>query len=329
MRIIQNSISTFKPAWWLKNRHLQTIFPVFFRRKMKISLLREKFTLSDDDDLIVDWTENRFENKNILVLLHGLEGSSNSPYIKGMMQKAVHHGFRAVCMHFRSCENFSQKKPLKKAYHAGETQDLDEFLKKLFLETPQNICIFIVGYSLGGNVLLKWLGETGYEPRIKAAIAVSVPFDLAQASIQLNHGFSKFYQWKLLRSLKKMMWEKFENHSILSNQKNLDKIQSLFEFDDKITAPMHGFLNAKDYYLKSSSLQYWKKIKNQTLIIHAADDPFFLPIKMPQVSEMSACLQLEISPEGGHVGFIEGNVPFFPKFYLERRVMDYFLSFVR
>ena len=319
-------LTPFKPAWWLKNKHLQTLFPVVFPRKIKIPLLREKFILSDGDFLVLDWSENRFEDRDIVIFLHGLEGSSDSTYIKSMMQKSVENGFRSVCMHFRGCAKVQDKTLLKKGYHAGETQDLDEFLKSLFANISQAISIFIVGYSLGGNVLLKWLGENRDHSRISAAVAVSVPFELAQTANQLNTGFSRFYQWWLLKSLKKNTLGKFQDNGNLLNKKNLNEMNSFWEFDDKVTAPMHGFLNVHDYYSQASSKQYLSKIKTRTLIIQAADDPFFSEQAIPNPLELPSCIELEVLSRGGHVGFVEGNIPFFPRFYLERRIMQYFLK---
>ena len=323
----QSQLTAFRPAWWLKNKHLQTLFPVLFPRKVKIPLLREKFILPDGDFLFLDWSENKFEEKPVLVFLHGLGGSSDSHYIQGMMQTSIEKGFRSVCLHFRTCAEDSDKTPLKKGYHAGETQDLNDFLENLFANTHPAIPIFMVGYSLGGNVLLKWLGENRCHSRIGAAVAVSVPFDLAESANQLNTGFSRLYQWRLLRSLRKTVLGKIQgNGKFVKNNKMLQKLNTFWEFDDKVTAPMHGFLNVHDYYSQSSSKHYLSKIKTPTLIIQAADDPFFLKDAIPHPLTLPDCVKLEILSHGGHVGFIEGKMPFSPRFYLERRVMHYFLN---
>lgn len=317
-------LKSHKPAWWLKNRHLQTIFSPIFSKKINISLLREKFILRDGDFILLDWTENKFEDKDLVVLLHGLEGSSDSPYIKRLMKKLMANGFRAVCLNFRGCGKEKPNAPLKKGYHAGQTEDLNEFLDSLFANLDKQFAISLVGFSLGGNVLLKWLGENPHHTRIHASVAVSVPFDLSQAVNHLNTGFSRLYQWKLLRALKRNVLKNFQNNGL--DRKQMNKINSLFTFDDKITAPMHGFLNAEDYYTQSSSKPYLKKIKTPTLIIHAMDDPFFPREAIPHALELSPSIQFEVLPWGGHVGFIQGSVPFFPKFYLEERIVRYFLD---
>lgn len=318
--------SNFTPAWWLKNRHLQTLYPALLRKHIKLNLSRENFTLPDGDIIALDWTINRFEPKPILIVLHGLEGSSNSGYIRGLMQQSIIHGFRSVCLHFRGCaENDSDtmENP-SKSYHAGETQDLTNYVGSLLKTIDDIIPIFIVGYSLGGNVLLKWLGENNiYSERIKATVAVSTPFELDKSVDYLSGGFSRLYTWHLLRSLRKSMLHKFFNKSIYLNQRELSKIKTIREFDDKITAPMHGFLSANDYYSKSSSKQYLSKIKTPTLIINAIDDPFFPKEFLPNVNDLSPLITLELTPHGGHVGFIEGNIPFLPIYYLEQRIIQY------
>lgn len=317
--------SSFKPAWWLKNRHLQTLYSILFRKHIKLDMVRENFTLPDGDIIALDWTSNRSSNKPILIVLHGLEGSSNSGYIRGLMQQSVVHGFRSVCLHFRGCagnESDIRDNP-SKSYHAGETQDLTNFLESLLKTIDATIPIFIVGYSLGGNVLLKWLGENNrYSERIKAAVAVSTPFELAKSVDYLSVGFSRLYTWHLLRSLRKSMLHKFFNKSKYLNHSELNKIKTLREFDNKITAPMHGFLSADDYYSKSSSKQYLSKIKTPTLIINAIDDPFFPKEALPNLDELSPSITLELTPHGGHVGFIEGNIPFLPTYYLEQRIIQ-------
>lgn len=319
----------FKPAWWLRNRHLQTLYPVFIRKKIQLNLLREEFTLTDGDIIFLDWTVNKLENKPVIVFLHGLEGSTDSPYIRGIMKESVNQGFRSVCLHFRGCAtNTNNIISLSKSYHAGETEDLSCFIHYLLQNIKQNTQIFMVGYSLGANVLLKWLGENPNQPRISAAVAVSTPFDLSQSTEKLKRGFSRVYNWWLLKSLRQSMLNKFLNKSEFLNYSELNKIKSIEEFDNKITAPMHGFSSAKDYYAKSSSKKYLRQIKIPTLIISAKDDPFLPQEAIPNLSEVSSCVDLQISPHGGHVGFIEGKIPFYASYYLEWRILQYLSEFL-
>lgn len=275
----------FKPAWWLKNRHLQTLFPVLFPLKIKLQLIREDFNLPDGDVLQLDWTVNKKENKPLVILLHGLEGSSSSPYIQRMMKTALEKGFRAVCMNFRGCAGTPNK--LLRAYHAGETEDLNLFLNYLTQKIGMNEKIFIAGFSLGGNVLLKWLGENQNNKIVTSAAAVSVPFDLTNFADCMNQGVSKIYQWWLLRCLKESILKKknFENVGI--KKQEIKSLKNFWEFDDKITVKIHGFLNVNDYYLKSSSRQFLANIKTPTLIIHSLDDPFLSPSCIPKNEELS------------------------------------------
>ncbi len=185
----------------------------------------------------------------------------------------------------------------------------------------------MVGYSLGANVLLKWLGENPNQSRIRAAVAVSTPFDLSQSTKKLKHGFSRVYNWWLLKSLKQSMLNKFLGKSEFLSHSELNKIKSNEEFDDKITAPMHGFASANDYYTKSSSKQYLTQIKTPTLVISAKDDPFLPQEAIPNSNEVSSVINLQISAHGGHVGFIEGNIPFYASYYLERRIIQYLSEF--
>ncbi|WP_338636703.1 hydrolase [Spirobacillus cienkowskii] len=314
----------FKPAWWLNNKHLQTLFPVLLPQKLNLNLVREFLELPDGDFLVLDWTSNKQENLPLIVVLHGLEGSSDSYYIKRIMSAAQKNNFRAVCMHFRGCPNFNKKIKILKTYHAGQTADVQFFLNFLIKKLKISQPIFAVGFSLGANVLLKLLGEYKEEIFIKAAVAVSVPFDLSLSADRMNTGFSKIYQWWLLRSLKKKL--KLNNifKDLEISELELKKIKSFWQFDDKVTAKLNGFINVHDYYKKSSSKQYLKFIKTSTLIIHSIDDPFLYPQGIPNVNDVSASVELEITSAGGHVGFVTGNIPFFPKFWLEQRIVQYF-----
>jgi uncharacterized protein len=315
----------FKPAWWLKNKHLQTLFPVLFPHKTNLLLIREDFHLPDGDILQLDWTTNKQENKPLIVLLHGLEGSSSSPYIQRMMKSALKYGLRAVCMHFRGCGGIPNK--LSRAYHAGETEDLSFFLNYLTQKMGIIDKIFIAGFSLGGNVLLKWLGENPNNKIITSAAAASVPFDLANSADCMDQGVSKIYQWWLLKCLKESILRKGNFESIGIKENEIENLKNFWEFDDKITAKIHGFLNANDYYLKSSSRQFLSKIKTPTLIIHSLDDPFMSPSCIPNKDELSISTEFELSKNGGHIGFVSGAIPFFPQYWLEKKILNYFLNF--
>ena len=234
--------------------------------------------------------------------------------------KAVEtRGWHGVLMHFRGCSGEPNR--LARSYHSGETEDLSYVVSEINKRFPNNP-LYAVGFSLGGNVLLKWLGETGIENPLQGAIAISIPFELNKTADHLNKGFSRFYQWWLVAGLKKGIKEKFQNRTEL-NIENIDHIKTFWEFDDMVTAPLHGFASAKEYYEKSSSRQYLSQIKIPTLIIQAKDDPFTPIDALPQIEEVSKFVTLEILKQGGHVGFVSGSVPWKPSYWLETRILEY------
>ncbi|WGL58764.1 hydrolase [Pigmentibacter sp. JX0631] len=316
-----NKMYKFKAAWWLKNRHLQTLYPVVFSARKKIILKRERIQLDDGDFLSLDWSQNYDPKRPIILFLHGLEGSSQSPYIQRMMKIAMNKNYNAVCLNFRGCDGETNVK--LKSYHAGEIGDLNSVVKKLISEVTAEQKIYLVGFSLGANVLLKWLAESELSGFIAKAIAVSVPFELAGSADALGKGFSRAYEWWLLKCLKQSLERKksiFLQHNFTYNEKN---IKSFWEFDNLITAKINGFKDVFDYYEKSSSRQFIKKIKVNTLIVHAKDDPFLMQENIPKVNEINDSVKLEITKNGGHLGFVEGFIPFFPKYWIDNRIYEF------
>jgi predicted alpha/beta-fold hydrolase len=263
-----------------------------------------------------------------VVLFHGLAGSYKSPYIQGMMRALGVQGFSVVLMHFRGCG--AKPNRLPRSYHSGETVDAKSYLSHLKKSYP-NALLFAVGYSLGGNMLLKMLGEFGVQSPIMAAVSVSPPMQLEVSADTMNRGFSKLYQAYLLRDLKKSLLKKYKLHNMKSlinvDEEGVKKLSSFWEFDDAYTAPIHGFSSAKDYYSKSSSKQYLKNIQTDTLVILSLDDPFMTPEVLPHANEYSKKVKFEIHEHGGHVGFISGTL-FKPQFYLQERVVRYFKKFI-
>lgn len=338
----------YKSPWWLKGPHLQTLWGALVRSKPYMKLEWERLELSDGDFLDLAWTVKTKSDPiplptsvtcvtpvsphtPIVLILHGLNGSIDSSYAAGMLLAIKKLGWRGVIMHFRGCSGKPNRLP--RAYHSGETGDLQTVVTELKTREP-NTPLFAVGYSLGGNVLLKWLGETGATNPLQATAAVSVPFELDKTADYLNTGFSKLYQWWLIRGLKIEHHRKFKNHPLKAqfethpfrkdHFKNVNKIKNFWEFDDQITAPLHGFKNAKEYYELSSCRQFLKDIEIPTLILHAKNDPFVPTIALPTVNEVSTSVTLEISEEGGHVGFISGKFFWQPEYWLEQRILNYF-----
>lgn len=314
--------SQFKPAWWLPGGHAQTLWASLARRPVEIQTRRERLELADGDFIDLDWTTHR--SGPIVLILHGLQGSSSSSYARGLMAACHAKGWRAIVMHFRGCSGEPNR--LGRAYHSGETVDLHTVIDILQQREP-GTCIGAVGYSLGGNVLLKWLGQYPFPSALCAAAAVSVPFELKTSAIQLGSGFSQLYQRHLLDDLKKSVLLK---QALLSTEIDVERSQSIttiYDFDDVVTAPLHGFKNAEDYYDRSSSRQYLKHIILPTLLLHAKDDPFMTPAAVPENDDLSASTVLELSPSGGHVGFVSGDWPWTAHYWLEQRLIAYFSDY--
>ena len=319
--------SSFKPAWWLFNAHLQTVFPTFIRRLKSPIDKRERFELPDGDFVDLAWAVNGLDsNTPLVVLLHGLGGDVNSTYIAGLLQAVNACGWRGVLMHFRGASHESNRFP--RAYHSGDTQDIDCVLRALAKREPQTKKS-VIGISLGGNVLLKWLGEQGSQALIDAAVAISVPFKLGMVADRINQGFSRLYQAHLLGRLRFVFARKLEQHKDnfpLSIDK-LNSLQCFWTFDEHVTAPLNGFSHVHDYYRDASSRQYLINIATPTLIIHALDDPFMTPEILPKPEELSNSITLEVSQKGGHVGFISGHIPGKPVYWLDQRIPEFLRDF--
>ena len=311
--------SGFRAAWWLSSPHLQTVWPTLCRPPPEVAVERERLELDDGDFIDLDSTMRR-EGPRLLVL-HGLEGCSRSHYVRGLLAAMHARGWRATAMHFRGCSGEPNRS--SRTYHSGETGDLSRVVRELRRREAQTpLCV--AGYSLGGNVLLKWLGEQGAEAEVEAAVAVSVPFLLDVAAVRLTRGLSRFYQWYLLRLMRRKLVAKFgrwEQPPIdISGYRSW---RTMSAFDDAVTAPLHGFRDAGDYYRRSSARRYLGAIARPTLILHARDDPFMSDAVIPGAGELSESTVLELSERGGHVGFIGGASPAEAEYWLERRIPEF------
>ncbi len=291
------------------------MWPYLLRRLPKVVRRRERLELPDGDFLDLDWSGD--SSGPLAVVLHGLEGSSRSHYVAGIMHALRLHGWRSVLLHFRGCSGTPNR--LARGYHAGETGDLDYVVRLLRQREPATP-IAVIGYSLGGNVLLKWLGEQGAQAPIIGAVAVSVPFMLANAAVRLNTGVSRLYQWSLLHRLRASMRDKWHGQGRSDGVAMLESLRSLREFDDRVTAPLHGFAGADDYYARCSARGFLQQIRIPTLILQARDDPFMTPDGLPDPQELSACIDFELTDTGGHVGFVSGTSPWRARYYPEERL---------
>lgn len=319
--------SDFKAAWWLANPHFQTVWPALFRRQTRLPTKRERITTPDNDFLDIDWCGP--ESGPLVILLHGLSGSTQSSYVVGIQRALLESGFRSAALNFRGCSG--EMNQSSRCYHSGETTDLN-FLFQLLRAREPKTPIGIVGYSLGGNALLKWLGEQGTKAQLFAAVAVSAPLLLNICADRMDKGFSRLYRNRLISELKDYIHQKrlhLRRHDchieaeILDNLGDLKTIRSFWQYDDQVVAQLYGFKGVHDYYHQSSSRQFIKDITVNTLIVHAVDDPFMTPGVIPEENELSGSVLLEITQNGGHVGFISGNIPGKHYYWLEKRIPEF------
>lgn len=324
--------SEFKPPWWLSNRHLQTFWSPLAPKVPIPYLRREKLELSDGDFLELDWLNKNIEAPTV-VLLHGLEGSIDSPYLRRMLNQLADLGWRGLLVYWRGCGDEDNRLPV--TYHAGRSEDLSEVMSYLANHSNSHET-FTVGYSLGANILLKWLGLQGRQKlstQVNAAFAVSTPFDLAICADSIDKGFSKIYKHYLLTSLKKKLINRFSSEELLKylnlTAKDIMLISGMREFDERITCRLNDFSSADDYYQKSSSKYYLKDIDVPCVILHAEDDPFMSPEIIPDERELSVTSELRVSKNGGHVGFVTVPDKSGRSFYLENVILDYFKEHLR
>lgn len=306
----------FSPAGWLPGPHLPTIWASACRRVPRTPLTFERLELPDGDFLDLAWTR---ENGGPTVLvLHGLEGSHASPYARGMLAALERGGYRGVLMHFRGCSGEPNR--LDRSYHSGDTGDVAHVARTL-ADREGRWPFALIGYSLGGNVTLKWLGELGADAPFTTAVAVSVPFDLGACATRLSQGFSRLYQWRLVRSLREKHLRKFRDRPSPLAGVDVRSLDTFWTFDDAVTAPLHGFRDVHHYYDESSCRPYLARIAVPTLVLHAADDPFVPSEAVPQARDLAPPVTLELSDTGGHVGFVGGSVPGFARYWLEARIL--------
>ena len=305
----------FKPAWWLPGPHLQTLWPVLFRRRTPLNARQERLELPDGDFLDLLWHDTG--DGPLVLVLHGLEGSVRSHYAGGLVTALAREGYRSVFMHFRGCSGRPNRLP--RGYHSGETGDLGQVIDHIRERTGAPPAA-AVGFSLGGNVLLKALGEQRKAAVLRSAVVVSVPFLLNDCAERLNLGLSRLYRDHLLRRLRASYRAKFRQIASPLDV-DVEKLVTFRDFDDRVTAPLHGFEGVDHYYGNASSRQYITRITVPTLIIHAEDDPFMWPSTVPKPGELPPPVKLELSRHGGHVGFVAGRLPWRPIYWAEQRIM--------
>ena len=316
----------FTPAWWMRNRHAQTILPRFFRPRLSVEVTFEALETPDNDFLELAWAAHGNPNAPLVVVLHGLEGNINSFYAKGLLKALTQNGFDAVLMHFRNCSREPNRQA--RAYHSGETSDL-AFVIDTLTQRFAGRTLYAVGFSLGGNVLAKYLGEKQQHSGLTAGVVVSAPYHLSSSCQVIRKSCFKLYQKYLLDRMKKSFSRKLDTltDQVNINRETLFKINDLWQFDDQITAPLHGFDGAEDYYQQASAQPYLKHITTPTLLIHAEDDPMLSRQAVPLQEQVNSPVTLAVSKHGGHVGFISGNNPLRPIFWLEQVIPEYLQQF--
>ena len=310
----------FAPPWWLAGPHLQTLAGKFWRAAPSEMLSTERIETPDGDFLDMDWMPETDPTAPLVLLLHGLEGHTRRGYMVQTCLALADLGLRAVGLNFRGCSGEVNRTP--RFYHSGETEDIG-FVCSLLRERFPTRPLMVIGFSLGGNVLLKYLGEQGTKNAagISAAVAISVPYDLSAGADALERrGLTKVYAGYFLRSLLTKVRGKKE---ILASILDLEAVRAsatLRDFDDTATAKLHGFANADDYYRKCSSNRFLRSVHVPTLLLHSLDDPFLPASALPlSAIEANRFLTLVLTEGGGHVGFFEGGAPWNPTFWMEEQ----------
>lgn len=324
----------FSPAWWLPSTHAQTAWGGLTRPRRLVPFRREVLETPDSDDLVIDFVDGP-AGSPIVVVVHGLEGSSYSVYVQGILALARRRGWRGAALNFRSCardpadlsRTLWNRRP--RLYHDGETEDLDFLVRTLGQREP-GTPLLAVGASLGGNVLLKWLGEKPSQTTVRAAVAISVPFDLAAGSRHLERGIGRFYAESFLRTLRSKAIEaarRFPQAAARIDTGRVRRSKTFWEFDDAANAPLHGFAGADDYYRRASSLGFLAAIAAPTLCISAADDPFLPPECLEDARlRASSAVRFLRTRAGGHIGFVSGLLPWRPHYWAEEKAVAFLAS---
>jgi len=311
----------YRAPWWLPGGHLQTIYPFFFLGRRPPRYRRERWDTQDGDFIDLDWVEGP-ATAPLLAVFHGLEGNSASNYAAAMMNAVSRHGWRGAVVHFRGCSGEPNRLP--RAYHSGDADELDWILERLH-GYAANAPLFAAGFSLGGNALLKWLGrERAAASRvIRAAAAISAPMDLMTAGNRLSHGLNRGYGELFMRTLKAKSLAKLRLFPGIYDGAGVGRSRTLREFDNLVTAPLHGFRDTDDYWTRASSKPDLIHIEVPTLVVHARNDPFLPGRYLPEKRDVSAFVELDLPDGGGHGAFASGPFPGNLE-WLPRRLLDFF-----
>ena len=311
--------SNYNAPHFFKNGHFATIYSGLFRKVKGVCLERERLILSDGDFLDLDWSYSTSKSNQLVILLHGLEGNGERPYMLGSAKIFNANNYDTVCVNFRGCSGEPNTK--YRSYHSGVTEDLEEIIQ-FIIESKNYSEIYIKGFSLGGNITLKYLGEGNDVPKeIKAAVAVSVPCSLSGSCKELHTFKNVLYHDRFKKRLIDKLKQKQQQFPDKVSRDHIKSIKTLKDFDDVFTSKAHGFKDADDYYRQCSSLQFLASIKIPTLILNAKNDTFLSEECYPiNEAKINSNLFLEIPSHGGHVGFYEKG----DHYYNERRSLSFF-----
>lgn len=314
-----------RAAWWLPGPHLPTIFGKVIRRVPETPTSRERWPTPDGDVFSVERLRGQAGAPR-LVIFHGLEGGLHSTYARGLLHQAYQRGWWADLVLWRTCDGVTVN-AVRRSYHSGASDDADVALTRIIRADPDRPTL-LHGVSLGGNVLLKWLGERGdtVPAAIRAAVAVSVPFDLAAASARIDRGWSRLYGRFFLRTLKAKTAAKLSRYPDVIDGSVLSRIRTLWEFDELVTGPVHGFRGAAEYYAQSSSINFLNRVRVPTLLLSSRNDPFLPPSVLDRVAVIASnnpCVTCCFPRSGGHVGFIGGKTPLTADYWMERATLDW------
>ena len=313
--------STYKPPFWAKKSFVSTVFSGLARSVKGVEQVRERITLPDSDFIDLDFSYSKEKSNKVVVLLHGLEGHAQRPYLTGVAKLFNDNGIDAVGVNFRGCSG--EPNLLYRSYHSGATEDLDAVVKHL-LTKNQYKEIYIKGISLGANMALKYVGEGNDLPKeVKAVIAISTPCDLKGSCDELLRLKNRHYAIRFLDHLKQKLKPKLGQFPEYISIKDFKSIKTLIDFDNIYTSKAHGFKDATDYYAKASCLQFLQNIKVPSLIINALNDSFLSANCYPvKEAKENPNLYLEMPQYGGHVGFIDkGNI-----YYNEKRALEFVMK---
>ena len=297
----------FVPARWLPGPHAQTVYGSRFAPAPAIAYRRERWDTPDADFIDIDFVDGP-EGTPWVHLFHGLEGSSQSPYARTLMRHVRSRGWRGSVMIYRGLSGEMNRLP--RAYHSGDSDEVDWVLRRL-RERAGAAPLYVGGVSLGGNALAKWLGERGEEARAIATRAASVcaPLDLSVSADALERGVARLYARHFLATLKVSAAARLAAFPGTFDGAAMRRSRSLREFDDAVTAPLHGFRDAADYYERSSAKPWLPRVAVPTLLVNARDDPFLPESALPTERQVSSVVKLEFPSRGGHVGFVSGSFP--------------------